>query len=128
MLIMKFLKWVGLYNTGVSHTAGQLASKAAARTHQTLRPATQASYIRKFCLFVAYCCFIEIHLQNVTPLIAISFLEFLVESNLSYSAISNYVCAVKANLALVCLYILFKTLESHIFRDHCQSIKPFHQW
>ena len=65
MLIMKFLKWIGLYNTGVPHTARQVASKAAARTHQAFRPVTQASYIRKFRLFVAYCCFIGIHLQNV---------------------------------------------------------------
>ena len=107
MLIMHFLKWIGLYNTGVPHTARQLASKSAARAHQAFRPATQASYIRKFCLFVAYYCFIGIHLQNVTPLIAISFLEFLVENNLSHSAISNYVSAVKANLALHDLSLYF---------------------
>ena len=110
MLIMNFLKWIGLYNTGVPHTARQLASKAAARAHQAFRPATQASYIRKFRLFVAYCCFIGIHLQNVTPLIAISFLEFLVENNLSHSAISNYVSTVKANLAL-------HGLPSYSFQD-----------
>ena len=49
---------------------------------------------------MAYCCFIGIHLQNVAPLIAISFFQFLVENNLSHSAISNHVSAVKANLAL----------------------------
>ena len=97
---MNFLKLIGLYNTGVPNTARRLASKATARTHQAFRPATQASYTRKFRLFVAYCCFIGVHLQNLTPLIAMSFLEFLVENNLFHSAIANYLSAVKANLAL----------------------------
>ena len=130
MSILKFLKWIGLYNTGVPHTARQLASKVAARAHQAFRPAAQASYIRKFHLFVAYSCFIGIHLQNVTPVIAISFLEFLVKNNIFQSGISNYV-----NLQLrpiwpcmVFPHILFKTLELHIFRDHCDFTNPFHQW
>ena len=36
----------------------------------------------------------------ITLLIAISFLEFLVENNISHSAIANYISAIKTNLAL----------------------------
>ena len=59
---------------------------------------------------MAYCCFIGIQLQHLSPVIVMSFLEFLVENNLSHSAICNYVSAVKANLALY-------GLPLHSFQD-----------
>ena len=63
------------------------------------RRATQAPYTRKVHLFVAYCCFIGVHLPHITHLIAISFLEFLIENNISHLAIANYISAIMANLA-----------------------------
>ena len=99
-----------VYIIGVPHTARHLASKAAERAHQAFRPATQASYIRKFRLFVAYCCFIGTQLQHLTPVIVMSFLEFLVENNLSHSVVCNYVSAVKVHLALY-------GLPLHSFQD-----------
>ena len=50
-----FLQSIGLYNAGIPNKARKLALKAAARTHQAFRPATQASYTSKFRLFIAYC-------------------------------------------------------------------------
>ena len=59
-----------------------------------------ASYTRKFRLFVAYCCFIKVTLHQFTPVIFLSFLEFLAENDISISNIANYISAVKTTLAM----------------------------
>ena len=108
------------------HTARHLASKAAARAHQAFRPATQASYIRKFRLFLAFCCFIKINLQQITPLVVMSFLEFLVENNSSHSLIANYVSAIKANMALYGLSVYaFQDPRITYFQRALSIHKPF---
>ena len=50
-------------NSGLPQTVKCLAHKAAHRMHQAFRPATQASYLRKFRVFVAYCCLIKMQLR-----------------------------------------------------------------
>ena len=57
-----------------------------------------ASYNRKFRLFLAYCCFIQIQLHQLSPVILLSFLEFLTENGVSNSAIANHISAVKTSL------------------------------
>ena len=94
---MNVSKWIGLYNTGVRHTARPLALKAAARAVCSL-------------LLLHWNSPSKCHLPPPPPLIGISFLEFLVENNLSHSAISNEVSAVKTNLALY-------GLSSYSFQD-----------
>ena len=59
-----------------------------------------ASYTRKYRLFVAYCCFIKVNLRHLTPLIFLSFLEFLAENHISPSNIANYISAVKTTQAM----------------------------
>ena len=86
--------------TGLNQTATHLASRATTRLHQAFRPATMASYSRKFRLFVAFCSFINVHLHNLTPLILLAFLEFLVVNQTSPSNIANYMSAVKTTLAM----------------------------
>ena len=48
---------------------------------------------------MAYCCFIKVPLHHLTPVILLSFLEFLAESDTSTSNIANYISAVKTTLA-----------------------------
>ena len=86
--------------TGLHHTALHLASRAAVRVQQAFRPATVASYRRKFRIFLAYCCFIQVQLCQLTPVVLLSFLEFLTENGISHSAIANYISAVKASLSM----------------------------
>ena len=86
--------------TGLNPTATQLASRATTRLQHTFRPATMASYIRKFKLFVAFCCFINVNLHHLTPLILLSFLEFLTVNQISPSNIANYISAIKTTLAM----------------------------
>ena len=87
-------------NSGLPQTVKCLAHKAADRTHQAFRPATQASYLRKFRVFVAYCCFIKMQLRDITAVVALSFLEFLTENAVSHTSIANYISAIKATLSL----------------------------
>ena len=48
---------------------------------------------------MAYCCFIKVPLHHLTPVILLSFSEFLAESDISISIIANYISAVKITLA-----------------------------
>ena len=77
-----------------------MASRAVSRVHQSLRPATQASYKRKFKIFIAYCCFVNVHLHQLSTIFILSFLEFLLENGTSPSGVSNYISAVKSSLAM----------------------------
>ena len=123
---MKCSHWIGLYNTGLPHTARHLASKAAARAHHAFRPTTQASYTRQFRLFLAFCCFIKVELQQITPLIVMSFLEFLVENNTSHTLIANYISAIKANMALHGLSVYaFQDPRITYFQRSLSIHKPF---
>ena len=77
--------------------AVHLAYRAAHRVRQAFTQATLASYTRKFRLFVA---FIQIQLHQLTPVILLSFLEFLTENGVSNSAIANHISAVKTSLTM----------------------------
>ena len=88
----------------------QLAIRAGQWTRSAFRPATQASYRRKFRLFLAFCCFTKIELSSLTPVVVLSFLEFLYENKVSPSAIANHISAIKASLAL-------HGLSTHSFQD-----------
>ena len=77
-----------------------LASRAVDRVQQAFRPATMASYRRKFRLFLAYCCFIQVQLHQLTPLVLLSFLEFLFHNGVSNSGIANNLSAVKSSLSM----------------------------
>ena len=59
-----------------------------------------ASYGRKFRLFLAYCCFIQVQVHQVTPLVLLSFMEFLIHNGSSHSAVANYLSAIKTSLAM----------------------------
>ena len=59
-----------------------------------------ASYRRKFRLFLAYCCFIQVQVHQLTPLILLSFLEFLKYNGMSHSGIANHLSAVKTSLTM----------------------------
>ena len=86
--------------TGIHQTARQLTYRAAGRVQQAFRPATVASYRRKFRLLLASCCFIQILLHQLTPVKLLSFLIFISENGTSHSAIANYISAVKASLSM----------------------------
>ena len=92
--------------TGLHKTAEFLASRAVERVQQAFRPATMASYRRKFRLFLAYCCFIHVQLSHLSPVILLSFLEFLIHNGMSTSAISNHLSAVKTSLSMYGISVL----------------------
>ena len=87
-----------------------MASKAAHRVYLGFRPATISAYNSKFRLFLAFWCFINIQLSHLSPLILLSYLEFLVENNVSHSSIANHMSAIKASCAIY-------DLNTHIFQD-----------
>ena len=92
--------------TGIPVPARDLASRAVSRVHQSLRPATQASYKRKFKIFMAYCCFVNVQLHQLSTVFILSFLEFLLENGTSPSGVSNYISAVKSSLTMYGVSIL----------------------
>ena len=89
-----------VYITGLHKTAAHLASRAVDTVQQAFRPATMASYHRKFRLFLAYCCFIQVQVHQLTPLILLSFLEFLTYNGMSHYGIANHLSAVKTSLTM----------------------------
>ena len=112
--------------TGIHQTMLHLASRAAGRVQQAFRPATVASYGRKFRLFLAYCCFIQIQLHQLTPVILFSFLKFLLENGISNSAIANYITAVKASLSMYDISALpFYDQRIKYFQKSLTLNKPF---
>ena len=112
--------------TGIHQTVLLLASRAAGRVQQAFRPATVASYRRKFRIFLAYCCFIQTQLSQLTPVILLSFLEFLTENGISHSAIANYISAVKASLSMYGISTLpFYDHRIKYFQKSLVLNKPF---
>ena len=87
-------------------TAEHLASRAVERVQQAFRPATMASYRRKFRLFLTYCCFIQVQVHQFTPLVLLSFMEFLIHNGMSNSGIANHLSAVKTSLTMYGVSVL----------------------
>ena len=73
-----------------------MASRASQRLHLGFRPSTKSAYNSKFRLFLSFCVFLNIQLHHISPLILLSFLEFLTENNTSHSNIANHISAIKA--------------------------------
>ena len=92
--------------TGLCKTAEFLASRAVERVQQAFRPATMASYRRKFRLFLAFCSFIQVQLSQLTPVVLLSFLEFLTHNGMSSLAIANHLSAVKTSLSMYGISVL----------------------
>ena len=65
-----------------------------------------ASYCRKFRLFLAYCAFIQVQVCNLTPVVLLSFLEFLVHNGTSTSGVANHISAVKTTLTTYGISVL----------------------
>ena len=99
-IIRKCSQYRFVYITGLHQTAFHLASRAAGRVQHTFRPATKASYHRKVRLFLVYCCFVQVQVYQLTIIILLSFLEFLMEKGISNSAMANHISPVKASLAM----------------------------
>ena len=83
-----------------------------------------ASYTRKFRLFVAHCCFIKVQLHQLTPVILLSFLEFLAKNDISTSNSANYISAVKTTLAMYGVYtIAFYDQRLRLFQKSLRMAK-----
>ena len=106
--------------TGLHQTALHLASRNSASIQ------TSHSGHRNFRLFLAYCCFFQIQLHQLTPVILLSLLEFLIENGISNSAIANYISAVKASLYMYCISTLpFYDQRIKYFQKCLALNKPF---
>ena len=77
-----------------------LAHMALQNVLQAFRPATQKSYNGMFRLFLTFTVFMRVSLANLTPLVLLSYMQCLHASQVSTSAMANYMSAIKAKLAL----------------------------
>ena len=72
------------------------ARKASVRTKSAFRPRTVKCYNMLFKSFVAFCLFARVDLANVCVSAALSYLEFLVENNVSVNMVKNHISAIGA--------------------------------
>ena len=77
-----------------------MANSAAQRLLQAFRPATQKTYL---CMFGAFCGFFVaagLHLSQVSHVIQLAFMEFLLQNNITPANIANYMAGLWASFIL----------------------------
>ena len=72
------------------------ARRASVRTKSAFRPRTVKCYNMLFKSFVVFCLFARVDLANVCVPAALSYLEFLVENNVSVNMVKNHISAIRA--------------------------------
>ena len=92
MIVLQMLCFVLSENDALA----EYARKASVRTKSAFRPRTVKCYHMLFKSFVAFCLYARVELSSISVSVALSYLEFLVENNISISMISNHIAAIKA--------------------------------
>ena len=92
MIVLQMLCFVFSENDALA----EYARKASVRTKSAFRPMTVKCYHMLFKSFVAFCLYARVELSIISVSVALSYLEFLVENNVSISMISNHIAAIKA--------------------------------
>ena len=73
----------------------EYARKASVRTRSAFRPRTAKCYNMLFRSFVAFCLFTKVNLSKVSVSVVLSYLEFLVENEVSVKMVMNHVSAIR---------------------------------
>ena len=74
----------------------EYARKASVRAKSAFRPRTVKCYNMLFRSFVAFCLFAKVSLENTSVSAALSYLEFLVENEVSVNMVKNHISAIRA--------------------------------
>ena len=77
-----------------------LKYRATNRLKLAFADSTSRSYHAKFRIFLSFCAFAAIDINQISPLEILTFLEFLTFNKVSFSGLSNYLSAIKSSLAL----------------------------
>ena len=99
-----------VYLIGLPPRLAPMAKIAAQKTQMAFRPGTQRSYQSMFRLFLAFTVFMQVSVFNLSPVIVISYLQFLTTNNVSPPSLANHLSAIKASLSIY-------GLPTHIFQD-----------
>ena len=84
---------------GFHPVTASLAHRANHRLQQAYCKSTMSAYLQKFKIFVSFCVFSQVPLQDLSPVFILAFLEFLVFNNFTYSAVVNAISAIKSKLS-----------------------------
>ena len=74
----------------------EYARKASVRTRSAFRPRTVKCYSMLFRSFVAFCMFTKVNISKISVSVVLSYLEFLVENEVSVKMVMNHVSAIRA--------------------------------
>ena len=89
------------------------------------RPSTQRNYDSMFGLFVGFCVFLNIILQQLTSEVTIAFMKFLVGNGSSCSSVVNHISVVKAMLGLHGLSLtIFDSSRIKVFVKSMKMNRP----
>ena len=110
---------------GLPPVAASLSSRAFSRAKSGFRPNTQRNYSAMFRLFLGFCVFIGISLNDLSVGTIMAFMEFLVANGASFSSVANHVSAVKAMLGLYNFPVdLFSKPKIKLFIKSVQINRP----
>ena len=106
---------------GLPPVAASLCCRAFSRAKLGFRPNTQCNYDSMFKLFLGFCVFIKVSMQNLNVSTILLFMEFLVSNGASPDSVSNHVFAVKAMVGLYGLSVAFLiNLKLNCLLSHCK--------
>ena len=73
----------------------EYARKVSLRTRSAFRPRTVKCYNMLFRSFVAFCLFTKVSLSKISVSAVLSYLEFLVENEVSVNMVMNHISAIR---------------------------------
>ena len=78
----------------------KLIQRGIQKTTMAFRPSTSRNYTSMFRLFLAFTVFMNLDVVHLTPLVILTYLQFLESNNTSASAMANHLSAIKAKLSI----------------------------
>ena len=91
--------------SGPSHKLSALTRKAVVTLPLALAESTRRTYKAMFRVFLAFCVFYHIQVNQVTADTILAYLQFLADNNVSSSALSNHLSALKTQFTLYALNV-----------------------
>ena len=92
--------------SGPSHKWSALTRKAVVNLPLALAESTRRTYKAMFRVFLAFCVFYHIQVNQVTADSILAYLQFLADNNVSSSALTNHLSALKTQFALYALNVV----------------------
>ena len=119
-----------LYFVAGAQLVDPLAGKAMSHIHLAFRPKTSKAYTAMFRVFLAFCIYMKVSLQQLSVKVILAFLECLVCNRVSPAVLANYISAVKAKCILynlsyhVCENVKIKYFLKSVKITRPLSVKP----